>query len=89
TRQCGFIAQMGKNEAFNNAGYFFTAMIAGASAWDWGSGGIFILRACTTLCTLIALLAIRSSDNDDDAARGLESAIPPALPGFAILVRHT
>ena len=45
--------------------------------------------ACTTLFTLIALLAIRSSDIDDDAARGLESAVTPAVPGFAILFRHT
>ncbi|MFW4120159.1 MFS transporter, partial [Klebsiella quasipneumoniae subsp. similipneumoniae] len=89
TRQRGFSAQMGKNEAFNHAGNFFTALIAGAIAWYWGIGGIFILMACTTLFTLIALLAIRSSDIDDDAARGLESAIPPALPGFAILFRHT
>ncbi|HDH1447857.1 TPA: MFS transporter [Klebsiella quasipneumoniae subsp. similipneumoniae] len=89
TRQRGFSAQMGKNEAFNHAGNFFTALIAGAIAWYWGIGGIFILMACTTLFTLIALLAIRSSDIDDDAARGLESAIPPAVPGFAILFRHT
>ncbi|HFN1303999.1 TPA: MFS transporter [Klebsiella quasipneumoniae subsp. similipneumoniae] len=89
TRQRGFSAQMGKNEAFNHAGNFFTALIAGAIAWYWGIGGIFILMACTTLFTLIALLAIRSSDIDDDAARGLESAVTPAVPGFAILFRHT
>lgn len=89
TRQRGFSAQMGKNEAFNHAGNFFTALIAGAIAWYWGIGGIFILMAGTTLFTLIALLAIRGSDIDDDAARGLESAVPPSLPGFAILFRHT
>ena len=42
TRQRGFSAQMGKNEAFNHAGNFFTALIAGAIAWYWGIGGIFI-----------------------------------------------
>jgi predicted MFS family arabinose efflux permease len=82
TRQRGFSAQMGKNEAFNHAGNFFTALIAGAIAWYWGIGGIFILMACTTLFTLIALLAIRSSDIDDDAARGLESASRPLCLGL-------
>ncbi|MCL0341088.1 MFS transporter, partial [Escherichia coli] len=47
-RQRGFSAQMGKNEAFNHAGNFFTALMAGAIAWYWGIGGIFILMACTT-----------------------------------------
>jgi predicted MFS family arabinose efflux permease len=82
TRQRGFSAQMGKNEAFNHAGNFFTALIAGAIAWYWGIGGIFILMACTTLFTLIALLAIRSSDIDDDAARGIESASRPLCLGL-------
>lgn len=50
-RQRGFSAQMGKNEAFNHAGNFFTALMAGAIAWYWGIGGIFILMACTTLLT--------------------------------------
>ena len=39
-RQRGFSAQMGKNEAFNHAGNFFTALMAGAIAWYWGIGGI-------------------------------------------------
>lgn len=84
-RQRGFSAQMGKNEAFNHAGNFFTALMAGAIAWYWGIGGIFILMACTTLLTLVALLAIRGGDIDDDAARGIEAASTPSLPGFAIL----
>ncbi|EMJ6194386.1 MFS transporter [Klebsiella pneumoniae] len=88
-RQRGFSAQMGKNEAFNHAGNFFTALMAGAIAWYWGIGGIFILMACTTLLTLVALLAIRGGDIDDDAARGIEAASTPSLPGFAILFRHT
>lgn len=88
-RQRGFSAQMGKNEAFSHAGNFFTALMAGAIAWYWGIGGIFILMACTTLLTLVALLAIRGGDIDDDAARGIEAASTPSLPGFAILFRHT
>ncbi len=79
-RQRGFSAQMGKNEAFNHAGNFFTALMAGAIAWYWGIGGIFILMACTTLLTLVALLAIRGGDIDDDAARGIEAASTPSLP---------
>lgn len=43
--------------------------------------------ACTTLLT-VALLAIRGGI-DDDAARGIEAASTPSLPGFAILFRHT
>ncbi|MEL5510079.1 MFS transporter, partial [Serratia marcescens] len=65
TGQHGFNAQVGKNEAFNHAGNFLTALIAGGLAWFWGVGGIFILMACTTLLTLLALMAIRSSDIDN------------------------
>ncbi len=38
TGQGGFSAQMGKNEAFNHAGNFMTALIAGGIAWYWGVG---------------------------------------------------
>lgn len=47
TGQNGFSAQMGKNEAFNHAGNFLTALIGGGIAWYWGIGGIFLLMACT------------------------------------------
>ncbi|QJT80827.1 MFS transporter [Kosakonia sp. MUSA4] len=88
TRQRGFNAQMGKNEAFNHAGNFFTALIAGGIAWYWGVGGIFLLMACTTVLTLCALLAIRSQDIDNDAARGIQSSVPQPLPGLSVLTQN-
>jgi hypothetical protein len=36
TGQAGFSTQMGKNEAFNHAGNFTTAVIAGGIAWRGG-----------------------------------------------------
>ncbi|ARD60723.1 MFS transporter [Kosakonia radicincitans DSM 16656] len=88
TGQRGFNAQMGKNEAFNHAGNFFTALIAGGIAWYWGVGGIFLLMACTTVLTLCALLAIRSQDIDNDAARGIQSSVPQPLPGLSVLTQN-
>jgi MFS family permease len=79
---------MGKNEAFNHAGNFFTALIAGGIAWYWGVGGIFLLMACTTVLTLCALLAIRNQDIDNDAARGIQSAVPQPLPGLSVLTKN-
>lgn len=88
TGQRGFSAQMGKNEAFNHAGNFVTALMAGGIAWFWGVGGIFLLMTCTTLLTLCALLAIRNKDIDNNAARGLASSEPQAVPGFAVLIKN-
>ncbi|MGG5215764.1 MULTISPECIES: MFS transporter [Rahnella] len=88
TGQKGFSAQMGKNEAFNHGGNFITALIAGGIAWYWGIGGIFILMTCTMLLTLIALTGIRSSDIDDNAARGLESSASAQVPDFSVLVKN-
>ncbi|SFT67571.1 Major Facilitator Superfamily protein [Kosakonia arachidis] len=88
TGQRGFNGQMGKNEAFNHAGNFFTALIAGGIAWYWGVGGIFLLMACTTVLTLCALLVIRNKDIDNDAARGIQSSVPQALPGLSVLTQN-
>ncbi|PTA73974.1 MFS transporter [Serratia sp. Nf2] len=89
TGQHGFNAQVGKNEAFNHAGNFLTALIAGGLAWFWGVGGIFILMACTTLLTLLALMAIRSGDIDNNAARGLESPTQQHVPDFSVLFKNS
>ncbi len=89
-RQRGFSAQMGKNEAFNHAGNFFTALMAGAIAWYWGIGGTFILMACThaalpwSPCWRSA--AAISTMMPPAASK---RASTPSLPGFAILFRHT
>ena len=88
TGQGGFSAQMGRNEAFNHGGNFVTALIAGGIAWYWGVGGIFLLMTSTTLLTLCALLAIRNSDIDNDAARGLSSSASLPVPGFAVLMKN-
>lgn len=88
TGPSGFSAQMGKNEAFNHAGNFLTAVIAGGIAWFWGVGGIFLLMTCTTLLTLCALLAIRHTDIDNDAARGLTSSDRQPVPGVAVLIKN-
>ena len=87
TGPSGFSAQMGKNEAFNHAGNFLTAVIAGGIAWFWGVGGIFLLMTSTTLLTLCALLAIRHTDIDNDAARGLTSSARQPVPGVAVLIK--
>ncbi|MEL5509973.1 MFS transporter, partial [Serratia marcescens] len=49
----------------------------------------FILMACTTLLTLLALMAIRSSDIDNNAARGLESPTQQHIPDFSVLFKNS
>ncbi|HCU0675882.1 TPA: MFS transporter, partial [Klebsiella michiganensis] len=88
TGQDGFSTQMGKNEAFNHAGNFTTALIAGGIAWRWGIGGIFILMASTMLLTLFALTAIRRDDIDNARARGLETTDSPQIPDFSVLTKN-
>lgn len=88
TGQAGFNTQMGKNEAYNHAGNFTTAVIAGGIAWRWGTGGIFILMASTMLLTLLALAAIRRNDIDNDRARGLETTDSPRIPDFSVLSKN-
>ncbi len=43
---------------------------------------------CTTLLTLCALLAIRHTDIDNDAARGLTSSDRQPVPGVAVLIKN-
>ncbi|MDH0310982.1 MFS transporter [Klebsiella pasteurii] len=88
TGQDGFSTQMGKNEAFNHAGNFTTALIAGGIAWRWGIGGIFILMASTMVLTLFALTAIRRDDIDNARARGLETTDSPQIPDFSVLTKN-
>ena len=48
----------------------------------------FPAETSTTLLTLCALLAIRNSDIDNDAARGLSSSASLPVPGFAVLMKN-
>lgn len=81
--------QMGKNEAFNHAGNMSAALIAGASVWYWGIGAVFVLMTAMALLAGMAVLAIRSAEIDDVAARGLTSASSNSpIPRLSQIARH-
>ncbi|MFC0139502.1 MFS transporter [Erwinia mallotivora] len=90
TGKAGFNRQMGKNEAFNHAGNFSAAVIAGIATWYWGTGAVFILMTTMALFTAFSVLLIRDRDIDNRAARGEGSAVSPApvLP-FKALCQHS
>ncbi|QDY42995.1 MFS transporter [Candidatus Pantoea soli] len=86
TGRQGFNRQMGRNEAFNHAGNMSAAVLAGACTWYWGTGSVFVLMTMMAVFTAIFVLAIRGSDIDHDAARGLESAANQDMPRLPALL---
>lgn len=89
TGHAGFARQMGRNEAFNHGGNMTAAVIAGLAVWYWGTGAVFILMTAMALFAALAVLAIRSADIDDNAARGLgKEDAAPEIPRLSLIVRQ-
>jgi len=89
TGQAGFAHQMGRNEAFNHGGNMTAALMAGIAVWYWGTGAVFVLMTGMALGAAAAVLAIRSTDIDDNAARGLgREEASSEFPRLLLIVRH-
>ena len=75
-RPAGFKRQMGSNEAWSHAGNMISAVGAGLAAHWWGAPWILAVMTAMTVGALLAVLAIRASAIDHQAARGCETSGP-------------
>ncbi|OZA01525.1 MAG: MFS transporter [Rhizobiales bacterium 17-65-6] len=88
--QNGLPHQLGQNEAFNHAGNFCAALLAGWLGWMFGVSAVFWLMAVMAAGSLVALALVRPGDIDHDVARGMEpgdAAQGHAPPGIRVLLR--
>ena len=69
-----FTGRTGRNETFNHAGNFVSAVIAGGIAFLFGPVVVFFLLAVQSLASLASIWAIPERAIDHDLARGLHDA---------------
>lgn len=62
----------GRNEAFNHGGNVVAAALAGASAYVFGYGGMFVLVAAMAVASAVAVSMIHEGDIDHALARGAD-----------------
>jgi len=71
TRQAGFNAQNGRNQAFNHAGNLAGAALSGVLGWRFGFAAVFWLAAVFSVLSIASVFAIPKAIVDDAEARGL------------------
>lgn len=69
-----FAARIGRNEAFNHAGNATAAVLAGVTAYFFGSVVVFWLLAAMAIASIFATLSIPADAIDHQVARGLDDA---------------
>ncbi|MFS2150501.1 MFS transporter [Rhizobium sp. Rhizsp42] len=69
--ESAFSQQVARNEFWNHAGNVFSLACVYAATIVWGLNGVIGLMLVTALAAIIATLAIRPDDIDNDVARGL------------------
>ncbi len=80
----GFDRQFGRNQAFNSGGNVVCALLVAGVSRLFGNSAIFWTAALLTLPTIAAVARIRSSEVDEEAARG---ARPRGEPGEPVAAR--
>ena len=84
----GFDRQLGRNEAFNHAGNIIAAILAGVLGWWLGLPAVFALMGAMAVGSILSVMAIKRSDIDHDAARGLDdSATEKSAEPWTALLR--
>jgi MFS family permease len=69
--ESAFSQQVARNEFWNHAGNVFSLACVYAATIVWGLNGVIGLMLVTAIAAIIATLAIRPDDIDNDVARGL------------------
>jgi MFS family permease len=69
-----FTRRVGRNETFNHAGNFVSAVIAGGAAFLFGPVVVFFLLAVQSVASIASIWAIPEKAIDHDLARGLHDA---------------
>lgn len=87
--QAGLPAQLGRNEAWNHAGNFAAAALAGIFGYLYGIAAVFVLMGLMAVGSLVALSLIRPQDIDHDVARGLDAGAEAGehVPKLSLLLR--
>jgi MFS family permease len=67
-----FDAQLGRNQSFNAAGNFVSALLMGWVGWHWGMRAIFLTVPLLAIPTLLSLAAIPGKEIDHTLARGAD-----------------
>jgi MFS family permease len=75
--ESAFSAQVARNEFWNHAGNVFSLACVYAATIVWGLNGVIGLMLVTAFAAIIATLAIRPDDIDNDVARGLTADKSP------------
>ena len=83
-RSAGFKAQTGRNEAANHAGNIVSAIGAGLLAHYFGAPWMLCVMAAMCAGAIGAVMALKASDIDHEAARGNEPGETPAGPAGAV-----
>ncbi|UXN02919.1 MFS transporter [Bartonella sp. HY406] len=81
-----FTRRIGRNEAFNHAGNFFSAALAAIGAYLFGPEVVFWLMAILTIFSIISILLIPSSSIDKKAVQGIDESAGPPLEFKKILL---
>jgi MFS family permease len=87
-RQQGYAHQLGRNEAFNHAGNFAAAILAGGLGYLFGFGAVFGVMSAMAAASIAAVLLVDPKEIDHRAARGLENDESPRQ-GFTVLLTST
>ncbi|MDH7798529.1 putative MFS family arabinose efflux permease [Beijerinckia sp. GAS462] len=87
-KQAGFAHQLGRNEAFNHAGNASAAALAGLLGYIFGFVAVFALMSIMAVASVAAVLLIKKSDIDHEAARGRETVTStPDKTSYSTLLR--
>ena len=82
-----FDARLGRNQSFNAAGNFFSAVLMGWVGWHWGVQSIFFAVPILAVPALLALAAIPAGQINHAQARGADPGMGQTGSGFRILAR--
>ena len=70
-----FTRRIGRNETFNHAGNFVSAVVAGGAAYLFGPIVVFFILAVQAIASMTSIFAIPEAAIDHDLARGLHDAV--------------
>lgn len=84
--RAAFDARIGRNQSFNAAGNFVSALLMGWVGWHWGMRAIFLTVPLIAIPTLLSLAAIPAKQIDHAQARGADPGTAHGKTGLKILL---
>lgn len=84
--RAAFDARLGRNQSFNAAGNFVSALLMGWVGWHWGMRAIFLTVPLTAIPTLLSLAAIPANQINHQQARGADPGKVGGKSGLSIVL---